>query len=94
MIFRQKRNKIKLIFRQSKKEKKNRAKQEENKSFFFFHVYISTKDGRLQIKARFCSLYGNSISGKDCVKLKGPRCGIIGILWRTLKRREAMVILW
>ncbi|KAI8646659.1 hypothetical protein BD408DRAFT_428655 [Parasitella parasitica] len=27
--------------------------------------------------------------GKDAVKLKGHRCGVVGTLFRTLKRREA-----
>lgn len=26
---------------------------------------------------------------KDIVKLKGIRCGVVGILWRCLKKREA-----
>ncbi|KAI8642416.1 hypothetical protein BD408DRAFT_416480 [Parasitella parasitica] len=27
--------------------------------------------------------------GKDVVKLKGLRCGAVGVLWRCLKKREA-----
>jgi hypothetical protein len=27
--------------------------------------------------------------GKDLVKLKGLRCGVAGIMWRCLKKREA-----
>ncbi|KAI9268584.1 hypothetical protein EDC94DRAFT_514539, partial [Helicostylum pulchrum] len=34
-------------------------------------------------------VFGNGIFGKDLVKLKGLRCGIVEILWRCLKKREA-----
>ncbi|GAA5809410.1 hypothetical protein MFLAVUS_002818 [Mucor flavus] len=34
-------------------------------------------------------VFGAGMFGKDAVKLKGHRCGIVGKLFRTLKRREA-----
>ncbi|KAI9487628.1 MAG: hypothetical protein EXX96DRAFT_554009, partial [Benjaminiella poitrasii] len=27
--------------------------------------------------------------GKDLMKLKGLRCGVVGVMWRCLKKREA-----
>jgi hypothetical protein len=27
--------------------------------------------------------------GKDIVKMKGLRCGVVGIMWRYLKKKEA-----
>ena len=34
-------------------------------------------------------VFGNGMFGKDLVKLKGLRCGVAGIMWRCLKKREA-----
>ncbi|GAA5812184.1 hypothetical protein MFLAVUS_005634 [Mucor flavus] len=34
-------------------------------------------------------VFGAGMFGKDAVKLKGHRCGVVGKLFRTLKRREA-----
>lgn len=34
-------------------------------------------------------VFGNGMFGKDVVKLKGLRCGVVGILWRCLKKKEA-----
>ncbi|GAA5814925.1 hypothetical protein MFLAVUS_008428 [Mucor flavus] len=36
-------------------------------------------------------VFGNEMFGKDLVKLKGLRCGVVGIMWRCLKKREAAV---
>lgn len=33
-------------------------------------------------------VFGDGMFGKDNVKLKGNRCGVTGILWKALKRRE------
>ena len=34
-------------------------------------------------------VFGNGMFGKDLVKLKGIRCGVVGVMWRCLKKREA-----
>jgi transposase-like protein len=34
-------------------------------------------------------IFGSGMFGKDLVKLKGIRCGLTGVFWRTLKKREA-----
>jgi hypothetical protein len=34
-------------------------------------------------------VFGDGVFGKDSVKMKGLRCGVVGILWKALKRREA-----
>jgi hypothetical protein len=34
-------------------------------------------------------VFGNGMFGKNLVKLKGLRCGVAGVLWRCLKKREA-----
>ena len=34
-------------------------------------------------------VFGAGMFGKNSMKLKGNRCGIAGVFWRALKRREA-----
>lgn len=34
-------------------------------------------------------VFGNGMFGKDIVKMKGLRCGVAGVMWRCLKKREA-----
>ncbi|ORE06452.1 hypothetical protein BCV72DRAFT_328887 [Rhizopus microsporus var. microsporus] len=34
-------------------------------------------------------VFGAGMLGKDSIKLKGNRCGLTGVFWRALKRREA-----
>lgn len=34
-------------------------------------------------------IFGDGMFGKDLVKRQGLRCGVAGIMWRCLKKREA-----
>lgn len=33
--------------------------------------------------------FGDGMFGKDCNRIKGHESGVVGILWKMLKRREA-----
>ncbi|KAI7900981.1 uncharacterized protein BX663DRAFT_438345, partial [Cokeromyces recurvatus] len=90
-------NKAKRVKKKKRKKEEKRRKKKKNGDISFSCLnQVCTKQNKWKpIKYQQDStkvpliVFGSGMFGKDNVKLKGLRCGIVGKLYKLLKKREA-----
>ncbi|CEG83564.1 hypothetical protein RMATCC62417_17465 [Rhizopus microsporus] len=80
----QKNKKMKRL--QKNEKKKGKSRQQQNRRRNKWKPLKFKEEDRFKVPL---VVFGNDMFGKDIVKLKGLRCGVAGIMWRCLKKREA-----
>jgi hypothetical protein len=72
-------------------KKKNQVTKNRDVINFSFDIQALKKPAKFQMEREKMALvvFGAGMFEKDLIKLKGNRCGVTGVFWRALKRREA-----